>query len=315
MAPSHPPADELESSFHEGSGADLTAGLTARADEPSRRRLARHLGATAALALFVAVAPAGVVRGAGVVALSGVLAGLFAPFHECLHRTAFEGRERNERGARWIAPLFLASPTAYRAFHFAHHRHTQDPARDPEIAIAPEVVGRWPDGWPMRLARVSGMGIAVGKLVILAALAFGSDAVLDSVAGWLRPADRPRARAESRLLVAWAFGLSVLAVGSATAAAWVAAWWLSHVWLGWWLTTEHTGLPADVPILSRTRTVLSHPWVRWWTWNMGYHAEHHAWPAVPWFNLPELHARARSRLVHVHPTYLSVWRDPHLPRG
>ena len=75
------------------------------------------------------VAPAIVLHGA-------VLAFLFCPLHESIHRTAFASRWLNDLVA-WICGALLMLPPGYfRLFHFAHHRFTQDPARDPELAVA-----------------------------------------------------------------------------------------------------------------------------------------------------------------------------------
>src|SRR3972149_6139290 len=65
-----------------------------------------------------------------------VLVFLSAPLHETIHRTAFATRWLNDAVA-WVGGLVLILPPEYfRAFHFAHHRPTQDPARDPELAQA-----------------------------------------------------------------------------------------------------------------------------------------------------------------------------------
>ena len=71
---------------------------------------------------------------------------------------------------------------------------------------------------------------------------------------------------------------------------------LSHVFQAVWLTTEHTGLPYEGTILARTRTMLPSAFIRWWLWNMNYHAEHHAWTAVPWYHLPAVHQRVADHL-------------------
>jgi fatty acid desaturase len=46
--------------------------------------------------------------------------------------------------------------------------------------------------------------------------------------------------------------------------------------------------------------------VRLSAWNMPYHAEHHAYPAVPFHALPRLHARVRDRLANLEPGYLAA---------
>src|SRR6185295_12070873 len=63
-----------------------------------------------------------------------VLIFLFAPLHETIHRTAFHSRALNDITAFIIGVLLMLPREYFRAFHFAHHRFTQDPARDPELA-------------------------------------------------------------------------------------------------------------------------------------------------------------------------------------
>ena len=37
---------------------------------------------------------------------------------------------------------------------------------------------------------------------------------------------------------------------------------------------------------------------------MPYHAEHHAYPAIPFHALPRLHARVRDRIENLEPGYV-----------
>jgi fatty acid desaturase len=66
--------------------------------------------------------------------LQGVfLVSLFAAMHEAVHGSAFRTRWLNDVVA-WLAGFgILFNATYYRQFHFAHHRHAQDPRRDPEL--------------------------------------------------------------------------------------------------------------------------------------------------------------------------------------
>ncbi len=52
-------------------------------------------------------------------------------------------------------------------------------------------------------------------------------------------------------------------------------------------------------MVERTRSFDPGPVVRWLLWNMPYHAEHHAYPAIPFHALPELHRAMRSQLPHL----------------
>ena len=61
---------------------------------------------------------------------------------------------------------------------------------------------------------------------------------------------------------------------------------------------EHRGLPESGTIFERTRSIKTNAALRWLLWNMTYHAEHHAWPAVPWHALPAVHQEVSDHLIH-----------------
>ena len=42
-------------------------------------------------------------------------------------------------------------------------------------------------------------------------------------------------------------------------------------------------------MLKNSRTTRSNAFVRWFAWNMPYHAEHHAYPGLPFHVLPAAH--------------------------
>ena len=58
---------------------------------------------------------------------------MFAPMHECTHRTAFRSMAVND-AVGWVAGILsFYNSTYYRYYHSWHHHYTQDPARDPEL--------------------------------------------------------------------------------------------------------------------------------------------------------------------------------------
>ena len=67
---------------------------------------------------------------------------LYAPFHECMHETAFKTRWLNTLGA-WLTGLpYGYSPGMHKGFHFAHHRLTNQEG-DPEKGFSlPPMPGR-----------------------------------------------------------------------------------------------------------------------------------------------------------------------------
>jgi fatty acid desaturase len=69
---------------------------------------------------------------------------------------------------------------------------------------------------------------------------------------------------------------------------------VSHVFLGLWLTAEHTGCPFEGTVIERTRTLQSNRLLRFFLWNMNYHSEHHGWPGVPWYRLQQLNEKVEG---------------------
>ena len=67
-----------------------------------------------------------------------LLAFLFNLEHECVHTTPFKTKWINEWSGR-ISGLLISQPFQwFRYFHFAHHRFTNDPERDPELIGKPK---------------------------------------------------------------------------------------------------------------------------------------------------------------------------------
>lgn len=274
--------------------------LTRRADAPAAARLAGHLGLIALTSAGVWLAlgtwwllPAMVVQG---IALSAC----FAPLHESVHRTVFTGRTANDLLAMAMGAVILLPARWYRLFHMEHHRFTQIPGRDPELLIKkPETVAQY-------VVYVSGWHYWHRQIRNIVRNAFGE------VHGRFIPEKEHAAvTREARWHVALYAGLA-----GCVAAGWTWPLWfwaipalLGQPFLRLYLLAEHTGCPENDDIWANTRTTLSNRAVRWLMWNMPYHAEHHAFPAVPFHALPALHERVGARFQHVAPGYVSVHRD------
>jgi fatty acid desaturase len=102
--------------------------------------------------------------------------------------------------------------------------------------------------------------------------------------------------------------LAVAAASIATDSTWALWYWLVPALLGQpflrlLLIVEHTGCSQDANGLTNTRTTLASWPVRFLMWNMPYHAEHHLYPSIPFFQLPQAHRELRERFAHVAPSY------------
>lgn len=295
--------------------------LQQRHDRPSLVRLTLQLSVFLCGAWILAVlSPYPVVATFATVLVAAVWATLFAPFHECTHQTAFRSRWLNVSGA-WLTGIpFGMAPAVYREFYFAHHRYTHDPKRDPEIGGAPDQLAVWPTTTRAWLFLISGVWLLMLKARTLVTFSLIPPTQRDRIAPWIPPAHGDRIVQETRVVaLCWA-ALVGAALWGAPGARWLLlALILSHLFQAVWLTTEHTGLPYEGTILARTRTMLPAPWVRWWLWNMNFHAEHHAWPAIPWHALPAAHERVAPSLDNHAGGYwrlqFAVLQQQHRPNG
>jgi fatty acid desaturase len=231
-----------------------------------------------------------------------VLIFLFTPLHECIHRTAFKTRALNEAVAFVIGALILLPREYFRAFHFAHHRFTQDPARDPELGSPKPVNFRqwlWHvSGMPYWIAQIRGtIGHALGR----APEAFYKD-------------DRQRRAVITEARVVLAIYALVAIASLATGSGAVLIYWVVPALLGQpalrlYLMAEHGLCPLVSDMLENTRTTYTNALMRALAWNMPYHAEHHAYPAVPFHRLPEVNRFLAARLKVTAPGYLAVQRE------
>ncbi len=273
--------------------------LQQRRDAPSIIRLTLQLSTFFLCAGFVVgVSALPLVAAPATVVLGAIWASLFAPFHECIHQTAFQSKQLNELGA-WLSGIpFGMAPAVYRAFHFEHHRHTQDPQKDPELMTASSQPARWPRSLRGWLMMASGMGLTILKGSILVRFSLLPYAQWEERAPWAPPIEqRPRLARESCIVgLCWLALIGAAFVGPSGLGWILIAALIGHVFQALWITTEHTGLPYEGSILARTRTMLTSPFISWWLWNMNYHAEHHAWPAIPWHQLPAIHKEIAEHL-------------------
>jgi fatty acid desaturase len=226
--------------------------------------------------------------------------------HEAAHWRLFRRRAVND----WVGELLLAWPfvvftmQAYRRNHLPHHRHINT-AEDPDWVRKQTPAWRFPMP-ALQLARMlllDALGVGFVQFIVVA-----------SKLPAARDTDAPQARAFSRgrlaFLLATAIALSALHAWKQYLLFWVVPYvtWMQfcfHVRS----IAEHFAMRGASGVYAQTRTVLP-------TWfdrvfilpkNANYHLEHHLFPSVPFYRLPELH-----RLLMEQPSY----RDSaHITRG
>ncbi len=274
----------------------LVRQLCQRSNRPGMLRLCIHLAIIGAGAALVWIAgfswwllPAWTVYGT-------VLVFLFAPLHECIHRTAFRSRKLNEAVATAVGFLLLLPANYFRAFHFAHHRYTNDPEKDPELLTAkPASAQQYV--WAM-------CGLASYWWPQIRTILLHARGRVDEA--FIPESDHKKIILEARLhLIAYGtvFGISIASETIIFLMYWVVPVMLGMVALRLFLLAEHAGCELSDNMLKNTRTTLTNPAVNLLTWNMPYHCEHHVFPAVPFHQLPALHQHLKPRLAVVSDGY------------
>ncbi len=276
-------------------------GLAARSDLSGLGQLGLHLVALLAAGTLVAIARGSPWLLPAMLPYGILVVFLFAPLHETIHRTAFRSRRLNDAIGLACGAVVLLPPDYFRCFHLTHHRYTQDPARDPELATPkPATVGAY-------LWQVSGLPYWRERIATTVRHALGRVGE-----PFIAPHARPRIVREARLLLAIYAGL---ALGSAFASSdallvfWVAPALLGQPFLRMYLLAEHTGCPLVPAMLENSRTTRSTGLIRRLAWNMPYHAEHHAHPALPFHALPAAHRLLESKIAVQADGYVDVQRE------
>ncbi len=231
-----------------------------------------------------------------------VLMFLFSPLHECIHRTAFRNRTANDLVATVIGFLIMLPANYFRSFHFAHHRYTNDPKRDPEL-LTPK-----PANLPQYLWAMCGLGAY--WWVQLRTIVRHS---LGSISGnFIDESNHRTILLEARLHLVLYLVIVVASVLFETTIFlyyWLIPAILGTVSLRLFLHAEHAGCELSDNMLRNTRTTLTNSAIKLLSWNMPYHCEHHVFPAVPFHQLPALHQHLKDHLAVVSNGYYRFHRE------
>lgn len=272
---------------------DQRLALTEKSDAKGLMALAAHWGAILGVGGLIAV---GVTGWPVLIVVQGVLIiFLFTLLHETCHQTAFKTPRLNSLVGYVCGFAILLPANWFRYFHLAHHRHTQDPEKDPELADGkPETLRQY-------LTVISGLPVWLSHLRTLGRNAMGAcdDAFVPK--GKLH-----LVRNEARLMIA-----AYLLIAAACAASgstmllyvWILPAFAGQPFLRLYLLAEHGRCPYVTDMFENTRTTFTTWIVRKIAWNMPYHAEHHAYPTVPFHKLPDLHNLTRPHLKETENGY------------
>jgi len=282
-------------SFLASLSAEQCRDLTETSDRRGLGYLALHFGAIAVLGgLIVAQVPFWPLL---MLPQGILLVFLFTLLHEASHQTPFRSPWLNTAAAHISGFVILLPPRWFRYFHFAHHRYTQMPGKDPELATPK------PEGWWQYLAHVSGIPVWISHVGTLVRNAAGRCEDEFVPVGKRRVVGN-----EARMMLGayLALLLGSLALSSPVLIyVWIVPVLLGQPFLRLYLLAEHGRCAYVANMLENSRTTFTNALVRRLAWNMPFHAEHHSYPAVPFHRLPDLHRLAAPHLKVTEPGYAS----------
>ena len=283
--------------------------LKETSDRPGLVHLAGHVAVLVATGTAVLLAPNWPLWFAASLVHGIALIFLFTLEHEAIHATAFRSAWLNRIVAEVTGALVIVPPRWFRYFHFAHHRHTQDVERDPELATPK------PSDWWSYVRHLSGLPYWKAQASIILGNAFGRN-----VGSYVPGSARGRIVAEARGYLAGYAGFAVLCLAAGWT--WPLELWLVPLLFGQpflraYLLAEHGACPLVADMLMNTRTTFTNRLVRFLGWNMPYHTAHHVLPVVPFHRLAGLTALLERRLATTADGYLDAhaqiragWRRP-----
>lgn len=285
--------------FLAGLPQDEAAQLTTRRNAPGLWHLAGHLGLILGTGLWIALkAPLWFL----ILPVQGIaLVFLFTLEHEATHRTPFASNTLNEWVGRACGLILVLPFEWFRYFHLAHHRYTNIPGKDPELAGGQEHLNRWgPFVW-----HVTGLPYWGSMMRQLWSNARGA-----ALPDYIPPRALPRIQREALVMMAvYVLLVMSLMVSSLLFWVWILPVLLGQPFLRLYLMAEHGRCPKVADMFDNTRTTYTNRIMRFLAWNMPYHTEHHVWPSVPFHQLPALNAKMQAHLKHEQNGYARFTAD------
>lgn len=265
--------------------------LSVRSNGPAMARAAGHFGAIFLVAIALAQTLGSWVAFPLTALLGYLVAFLFTLEHEAAHQTAFKTRAWNYALGHVAGFITFLPYEYYRAYHWDHHRYTQDPEKDPELSV------------PLPTSRLGFIWLCLGAPIwwVRLRLLFMHALLGRVTAPWVTGEKSPQIVREARLYVVGYTVVAAMAVAMSSLFAvwlWIVPLMVGQLFLRPYLLAEHTGCAHNANILENTRTTYTNRFVHFFAWNMPFHVAHHAYPAVPFHALPELNKLLAAHTRH-----------------
>lgn len=225
--------------------------------------------------------------------------------HELSHGTPFKTRWINDAFFHLCAFMTLREGFYYRWSHTRHHTHTLIVGKDPEIAAPrpPSVLKQSLDFFYI--------ADGIRQFERLVRNATGN--LTEDGKHFVPESERGKVAWASRAYLVLIFGVAAwcFAIGSILPAMFVV---LPRFYGGTlsqlFNLSQHAGMSEDVyDHRLNTRTVYMNPVFNFLYANMNYHIEHHMFPMVPFYRLPELHELIKKDCPPAYPSLWAAWKE------
>ncbi|RFA29210.1 fatty acid desaturase [Alkalilimnicola ehrlichii] len=235
-----------------------------------------HLAVWFACALLIAFTDSILVHIVAVLIMGNQLHTFTVLQHDCGHQSAFRSRTLNKWFGRALAAFIVFPYTAFTECHKRHHRYLGDPEKDPDE-------WHYTDGVKWLFVRIA---LFVPRFTYLSMVRYGNKV-------------RNAVLAELAVNLTIAVALFALFIWQGLIYEFVLIFVLPLLLLALVINPISRGyehypmatLPSDdegrLDLAKNTITVTSRLFGLIWA-NINYHVEHHAYPAVPFCNLPKL---------------------------
>jgi len=226
-------------------------------------------------------------------------------WHEFGHGTAFRTRWLNDAAFQLAAFMIFREPTVWRWSHARHHTDSLIVGQDPEI-----LAKRPPSLW-LLLLNFFAIPATVTAIPRLISHAFGR--LHDEERQFIPEMEHARVFRTARL---WLLIYALVAaytvyIHSMLPWMFIGLPTLYGAWLQFYFgVTQHTGLAEDtLDHRLNSRTIYMNPIFRFVYLNMNYHIEHHMYPMVPYYKLPELHRDLQHDMPPPYRSTLAAYRE------
>ena len=218
--------------------------------------------------------------------------------HETAHGTAFRTRRLNE-AVFWITSfIYMEEPLHRRYTHTNHHTFTWHVGKDSQMPFdTPMAFGGW-------LAEASGLALLRFHVRVLCQLAVGR--YTDTMKSVTPAGELPKMTRNARVLIALYAGIGTLIAAGVMWPLWflVLPRLLGAPVMMLFTLIQHVEMQEDSPsILESTRSFRTGGLGRFLYMNMNHHIEHHLYPQVPFYALPELNRAISGQLPAPDPGF------------